>query len=189
MLQLEKNALKNGKLSKRGSDILCKVKSEKYQKPLMMHESNKHAAFTTTLKYCSQTMKNRTEEASNNEMDINNDPFELLKEIKIKMCGQVRAKYKFTQATDTLEQFFSAKQEHGESLTDHVKQFEQARDNVESVLGEKFLHRFIETVDACKNTCENEEKEAVLKGSWDCWTPHMQLRNSKKINVDRSRII
>ena len=60
-------------------------------------------------------MKNRTEEASNYEIETRNKPFKLLEEIKIKIRGQVRAKCKFTQATDVLVQFFKIKQEHSET--------------------------------------------------------------------------
>ena len=64
---------------------------------MTMHDSNKFMTFTTTLKCCIQTMKNRTDEANDYERNIRNDLFCLLEEIKIKMHRQVRAKCKFTQ--------------------------------------------------------------------------------------------
>ena len=66
-----------------------------------MYESNKFEAFTVILKHCSQIMKNRSEEVTNCETEIRNNPFKLLEAIKTKMFGQVQAKYKYNQVTDT----------------------------------------------------------------------------------------
>ena len=102
---------------------------------MTVYKLNKFEAFTVMLKHCSQAMKNRVKEASNYETDIRNNPFKLLEAIKTKIFGQVRAKYKYNQVTNMLLQFFSTKQEHGESLTVYIKQFKQARDNVKLTLG------------------------------------------------------
>ena len=125
-------------------------------------------------------MKNRVKEATNYEMEIRNNPFKLPKEIKTKMFGQVRAKYKYNQVTNTLLQFFGTKQEHGESLTECNKRFKQARDNVKSTLGIEFLHGFIKNTDKCNNVCEDKEQGTVLAKLWDGWTSFMQLRQSNK---------
>ena len=47
----------------------------------------------------------------------------MLEVIKMKMYGQVRAKYKYTQVTDMLVQLINTKQEHGETLTEYAKRF------------------------------------------------------------------
>ena len=65
---------------------------------------NKFKAYTVIFGYCNKTMQNRIEEAIDFESDIQNDPFVLLETIKIKMYGQVRAKYKFVQPMDTIMQ-------------------------------------------------------------------------------------
>ena len=76
----------------------------------------------------------------------------MLEEIKMKMYGQVRAKYKFSQVTDTLVQMIGTRQEHGEMLTDYAKRFKQSQDNVKSILGTKFLDNFIEHTDKYTKT-------------------------------------
>ena len=52
--------------------------------------------------------------------------------IKLKMYGQVRAKYEYVQPTDTILQFLSLKQDHGESLIDYDKHFKQSVDNLKA---------------------------------------------------------
>ena len=125
-------------------------------------------------------MKNRIEEATNYETEIQNNPFILLEAIKSKMFRQIQTKYKYNQVTDTLLQFFSTKQEHGESLIDYSMGFKQAKDNVKLTLGTGFLYKFIENTNKYKNACKGEEQKAVLADSWDRWTAYMQLRQSNR---------
>ena len=80
-------------------------------------------------------MQNRIEEVGNFESEIRNDPFKLMKLIKLKMYGHVRAKYEYVQVTDTLLQFLTKKQDQGEQLTGFAKIFRQTRDNM------KWIHR------------------------------------------------
>ena len=67
----------------------------------------------------------------------------LLETIKLKMYGQVQAKYEFVQPTDTILQFLSLKQEHGESLVDFVKRFKQIIDNLMAIFQKEFLSEYI----------------------------------------------
>ena len=85
----------------------------------------------------------------------------------------MRAKYKVAQVTDVLVQFINNKQEHSETLVDHMKQFKQSRDNVELILGPKFLDGFIVNTDACNNTSTVKEKKVLKDVLWDQWTAHM----------------
>ena len=57
-------------------------------------------------------MQNRIEETSEFEAKIRNNPWEILSTIKLRMYGQVRAKYEYVQPTDTLIQFLTLKQDH-----------------------------------------------------------------------------
>ena len=75
--------------------------------------------------------QNRTEESVNFEADVWNNAFVLMDTIKLKTCGQARAKHEFVQPADTTLQFLSFKHEHGESLVDHVKRFKQAEGQLE----------------------------------------------------------
>ena len=139
---------------------------------------NKYKAFTIIYNYCNQTMKNRIEESKNYESEIRNNPFKMLEVIKIKMYGQVRAKYEYTQVTDTLVQLINTKQEHGENLTDYAKRFKQSRDNVKSILGEKFLDNFIKTTDKYTKMKDSTEMTEMKKGAFKKWTVYMMLRTN-----------
>ena len=74
------------------------------------------------------------------------------------MYGQVHAKYKYTQVTDTLVQFINTKQEHAESLVEYAKRFKQSKDNVKSILGPKFLSNFVENTDEYRELHKDKEK-------------------------------
>ena len=52
--------------------------------------------------HCNKTMQNRIEETTNFEDEIRDDPIELLKSIKKKMCDPARAKYAFASMTESL---------------------------------------------------------------------------------------
>jgi hypothetical protein len=104
---------------------------------------NKFKAYTIIFGYCNKTMQNRIEEAIDFEMNIQNDPFLLLENIKMKMYGQVRAKYEFVQPTETITQFISLKQDHGESLIEYSKRFKQSIHNLKAVFGKDFHAEYI----------------------------------------------
>ena len=123
-------------------------------------------------------MKNRIKENKKYKAEVWNNPFKLLEEIKLKMYGQVWAKYKYTQVTDTLVHFINTKQEHGESLIEYRKGFKQSKDNVKSILGRKFLSDFTQHMDICTATNDSDVKAKLVDGSWDCWTAFMILRNN-----------
>ena len=121
---------KDQRIEQAGLDIEYRVLVEKYDLRKSIYKSNKHKAYTIIYGYCNQTMKNRIEEDKFFDKDIQNNTFRILEEIKLKMYGQVWAKYEYTQVTDTLVQFINTKQQHRELLTDYGKRFKQSRENV-----------------------------------------------------------
>lgn len=69
------------------------MKLEKYTEKEKTYKENRYKAFTIIYNYCNQTMRNQIEETKDYKKVIRNDPFKMLEEIKLKMYGQVRAKY------------------------------------------------------------------------------------------------
>ena len=122
-------------------------------------------------------MQNRIEETNGFEAKIRNDPFVLLDTIKLKMCGQVRAKCECVQPTNTIPQFSLLKQDHGESPMDHVKQFKQSADNLKSMFGKEFLSKHTEKTDVFKNCSAPNEKQTLKKEAFSSWMSHMFLKN------------
>ena len=121
-------------------------------------------------------MQNRIKETTNFESDIWNNPFVLLKTIKLKMYGQVWVKYEFIKPTDTILQFLSLKQEHGESLVDYVKQFKQSVDNLKAIFGKEFLSKYIEKKEKYKNA-DTDEQKSLKKEAFPSWTAYVYLKN------------
>ena len=171
------NAAEERRMEQDGLDIECRVRLERHTDKEKTYDENKCKAFTIIHTYCNQTMRNRIEESKDYEAVIRNDPFKLLSEIKLKMYGQVRAKYEFSQVTDTLVQLFGTRQEHGETLTDYAKRFKQSRDNVKSILGESFLDEFISHTDEYIQMSDEATKKDMTKKAYSRWTAYMMLRN------------
>ena len=83
------------------------------------HEEHAHKAHSMTFGFCNKAMQSRIEETGEFETKIRNTPRSLMETIKLRTHGQVQAKYEFVQPTETLVQFLTLKQEHGESLGDY----------------------------------------------------------------------
>jgi hypothetical protein len=80
------------------------------------------------------------------------------------------------QTTDTILQFLSLKQEHGETLVDYAKRFKQSVDNFKAIFGKSILDEYIEKTDDYKNG-KPEEKKDQVKGSFSSWTTYVYLKN------------
>ena len=93
--------------------------------------------------FANKSMQSRIEETNDFEAKIRNDPWLLLDTIKLRMYGQVRVKYEYVQPTDTLIQFLTLKQEHGEDLRDYNKRFMQGQDNHKGIFGDKIMNDYI----------------------------------------------
>jgi hypothetical protein len=124
-------------------------------------------------------VQNRIEESTNFKSDIRNDPFLLMETIKMKMYGQVRAKYEFVQHTDIILQFLSLKEDHGESLIEYSKRFKQSLDNLKAIFGKEFLSGYIEkTDDYKKSTTTTDEKTELKEQAFLRWMSYVYLKNS-----------
>ena len=124
-----------------------------------------------------RTMQNRIEETNDFEMKIQNDPFVPLDAIKLKMHGQVRVKHEHVQPTDTIPQFSSLKQDHGESLMDHTKRFKQSVDDLKATFRKEFLSECTEKTDSFENCSAPDEKQTLKKEAFSSWMSHMFLKN------------
>lgn len=133
-----------GRPEQESLDIEFQLDLKTFMKWEATYAANKCKAFTTMHNCHNKTMQNQITETRKQETNIRNNTFKLLNIIKMKMCRQVHAKYKWTQLTDATIQFITTKQEHGKSLTDFAKQFKQTKDNMKSAVGKGFLNGFIE---------------------------------------------
>ena len=140
-------------------------------------EQNKFKAHATMFQCCNSAMQTRIEETSDFSAKTRDDPFELLKTVKTRMHGQVRAECEFTQPTDTLIQFLTLKQDHSESLSDCGKRFSQSRDNLKGILGDEFMNSCVETTDRHKKG-DSDKQEKQVKNSFETWCAHMHSKNS-----------
>ena len=142
-------------------------------------KENTYKAYSIIFGYCNKTMQNRIEEMSNFDT-IRNDPWELLVTIKLRMCGQVRAKYECVQPTDTLVQFLTLKQDHGESLADFSKRFKQAQDNLRGILGNEIMHNYVQNTDKFKNESDTTIQQKMIDNSFNIWCAHVYIEELRQ---------
>ena len=81
---------------------------------------------------------------------MRNDPFELLKRIKVLMHQPTRKQYPYASLVDALVTFLKTTQNDGEALIDFVKRFKQARDIFKSYAGSHILDKFVENTQEYK---------------------------------------
>ena len=143
-------AIIEAKIEQDGNNMEYTIDLKEWKAQQNTYTENKFKSYTLIFGYCNKTMQNRIEETTDFETTIRNDPFILLDTIKLKMYRQVHAKYEFVQPTDTLLQFLSLKQDHGESLVDYTKIIKQSMDNLKAVFGKEFLSEYIEKTDEYK---------------------------------------
>ena len=98
----EPEEISDMKIEQEGNDMEYTIDLKEWKARQNTYTENKFKSYTLIFGYCNKTMQNRIEETTDFETIIRNDPFILLDTIKLKMYGQVRAKYEFVQPTDTL---------------------------------------------------------------------------------------
>ena len=148
----------NLKIEQEGLDMEYTIYLKEWKTRHNVYEENKFKAYAIIFGYFNKTMQNRIEETSDFEEKIRNDPFLLLETIKLKMYGQVRAKYEYVQPTDTLLQFLSLKQDHGESIIEYSKRFKQNVDNLKAIFGKDLMNDYIEKMDEYMK-CDSAERD------------------------------
>ena len=85
------------KIEQEGYDVLYTVEVQNYMDRKNTLETNLRRAYVLILStYCNGTMQHRIEEHPDFESEIQNDPIELLKAIKIVMHDPIRAKYPYS---------------------------------------------------------------------------------------------
>ena len=69
------------------------------------------------------------------------------------------------------------KQEEDEALIECTKQFEQAQENVKSIVGIEWLDKFMESAEECLNETDTDTKEELDKMSFESFVACAFLRN------------
>jgi hypothetical protein len=161
-----------------GHDMEWKMYLQEYRERLNEYEENIFKTYAIIFGYCNKQMQSRIEDSSEFEVKIQDDPWVLLSTIKLRMYGQVRAKYEYVQPTDTLIQFLNLKQDHGETLGDYAKRFKQSQDNLRGIFGDKMMNDYISKTEKYKATSDVDEQAEMTKGSFKKWCSYVYLRNS-----------
>ena len=127
--------------------------------------------------YCTKTMQQRIEEHPNFN-NMQDDPIELLKTIKLLMHDPVRAQYPLASLTDALTWLINVKQGINESLIDYVKRFKQLRDVLKSYLGIGLLDYYVEQTDAYRNETDNNKQKEMKEDTFEQWLSYLVVTGS-----------
>src|SRR5210317_1239889 len=158
----------------------------KYQEQLRRHLDRKDALKENVSKayaliftnYCTRPMQSRIEEHPEFESTIEDNPFELLKVIKMLMHDAVRAQYPYIAMTDGLTRLLNIKQQENEVLLDYVKRFKQTRDVTKSQIGTRLLDTFIEYQEDYVNETDDDEKKTMKTEAYEKWMAYLLIKGS-----------
>ena len=78
-----------------GHDMECQIERKQFSIRKNVYEENVYKTYVIIFGFCNKSMQSRIEETSEFEAKIRNDPWLLLETIKLRMYGQVRAKYEY----------------------------------------------------------------------------------------------
>jgi hypothetical protein len=176
--ELGEQSAEEQKIQQEGHDMEWQIERKEYSVRKNVYEENIFKAYAIIFGYCNKAMQTRIEETTEFELKIRNDPWLLMETIKLRMYGQVRAKYEFVQPTDTLLQFLTLKQEHGESLGDYNKRFNQGQDNLKGIFGTKFLNEYITKTEKYKAESDQDKRTELQQKSYKTWCSYVYLKNS-----------
>ena len=95
-------------LEQKGYDMEHKSQQEECQARTRIYEENKSKAFAVIWCCCSRSLRNRIEEMPDYQSKTPNNPFELRKAIKDKMCDPTRAKNDMALVTESTERALNA---------------------------------------------------------------------------------
>ena len=166
------------KLKQEGHNMEWQIERKEFGVRKNVYEANVFKAYAIIFGFCNKAMQTQIEETGDFETKIRNDPWLLMETIKLRMYGQVRAKYEYVQPTDTLIQFLTLKQEHGETLGDYNKRFKQGRDNLKGIFGNKILNEYITKSDKYKTESDVDKKSEIQQSSFKKWCSYVYLKNS-----------
>ena len=81
------------KMNQDGHDMEWQTERKEFSVRKNMHKENVCKAHSMMFGHCNKTTQSRIAESSEFETKIRNDPWALMDAVKLRMCGQVRAKH------------------------------------------------------------------------------------------------
>ena len=103
---------------------------------------NKIEAAALIHDHCNCTMQNQLLESMDFDENVKKDPVKMSEEIWKKMCDPSENKCRHHAATNVFKRSFEVEQDHGESVMDHLKRFEETRDTFKGSIGKEAAHEF-----------------------------------------------
>ena len=112
-------------LEQQGCNLKHKEELQDCNERRKKHKENKPKACALTFGCCNKKMQARIKESPVFELKIQNDPIELLKVVKTKMCDPSRTKCECTTLTSALRTLLRCQQTDEEDLLPCTQRFKQ----------------------------------------------------------------
>ena len=116
-------------------DLEYRIEYDEYMKRKRTYDNNKLKAYALFWERCSKAMKNKIQNLQDFESNIEDNPIELMKKIKIHSINYQEDKYAIEIVVDALFNFLHTKQKEKENLSEYTKRFKVAREIFEEHLG------------------------------------------------------
>ena len=141
--------------------MLYSAELDEYVKRKNVYEMNLAKAYALIFGYCSRTIQTRIETHPKFEEEIQDNPIELLKVIKIIMNDPEKSRYPYASLTEAMARIVNIKQHDRENLLDYSKRFKQAKDILKSHVGTNLLDGFIENLPEYRDSTSLQKSGTV----------------------------
>ena len=175
------------KIEQETFDMIFKAEMEEHIRQRNLLKQNIGKAYALIFnEYCTTGMQHKVEQAANYETTIRNDPFELLKKVKVLMHNPSDKGYDYLSLVLALKTLLMMTQKENEGLHNYTGRIKQARDVVKSLMGKNFLDGFTEnrevynSVVATATATEQEQKDALKASAIDEFGACVFIMNSDK---------
>ena len=117
------------------NDLKYKMEYDAYLKRTNIFEENEYKAYADLWEHCAKALKAKIEARTDFQGTIYNSPINLLRSIKEHSLSYEEDRYEMATIADAFKDYFSCKQQQGESLLDYTRRFKIVRDVLTSYLG------------------------------------------------------
>ena len=97
--------------------------------------------------------------------------------MKLKMCNPSKVKCPCMTLFEQLERSLNTKQQEEEAPIECTKRFEQAQDNMKSIVRTEWLHQFVESTEQCINKTNGDVQDKLKENS----ASHLWYMHFKKL--------
>ena len=144
--------------------------------------NNKRKLHAKVLKFCNEAMEEKLERESDFDKLLYDDPIELLKRIRKFMTASEETDWEYFELWEALKRLVTCHQGGTESPNAFRKKLEEHAKQVQSLLGDSFMHEFAKGTKGYAVMKDDAERTKYQENAWE-----MLLASGMMFNCDRGR--